>query len=242
MIRSFSTYIVRFRHRWHWFILAIFSLALVVMASLKAVDAPGYAAYPSAIKTAAATSSSTVLSLDDLPLGFQAFPAKWKNYVDQGTNHIRNYFKQSNININQDFAYLSLAAFEVVLGFTAPLASNEISEIDTRIRHPVAVDRFMQGLQQGTQLLQPIQVSNQGTLKNLNNIGNVVTGNRLYVNYKGLPYALFADVVAFRRNDTAVLLIVGSFGVPSRLAKVENLAQILDRKIQLASSPKLSTE
>jgi len=176
--------------------------------------------------------ASNLLTLSDIPLGFQAFPEKWMSYVNQGVNTIHNYFKASDISIDRYFGYANLASFELILGFAAPLKPQEVATLDARLSQPTTGEQFITGLKQSTDFLQPLKVESQGQLSDLGTIGNTATGRQFVMTFKGFPYALFVDIVAFRRNQTAALVMAGSFGVPSRVANVQTLAKTLDSKLQ----------
>ncbi|HIK17968.1 MAG TPA: hypothetical protein IGS53_22140 [Leptolyngbyaceae cyanobacterium M33_DOE_097] len=226
----------RYMRKFTKVILGLSAVLCVVLISFKQVQLlPHFT--PAEFQTSQAIAATPVqasdlLTLSDIPLGFQAFPEKWMSYVNQGVNTIHNYFKASDISIDRYFGYVNLAAFELILGFAAPLKPQEIATLDARLNRPTAGEQFIAGLKQSTDFLQPLKVKSQGQLSDLGAIGDTATGRQYVMSFKGLPYALFVDIVAFRRNQTAALVMAGSFGVPSRIAKVQTLAQTLDSKLQ----------
>jgi len=142
--------------------------------------------------------SQVVLTLQDLPPGFEEMPselAALKAKLNQ-----QETFKAESV-----FAFQKTnQPFQLLMGFTTLLPTRlEQATFDSYLNQSAFVQPFLEGFQQGSQaeVVEPRKLK----LPSLNQIGNASAGWGASAKVKGIPISL--DAVLLRRGQVGALMI-----------------------------------
>ncbi len=171
---------------------------------------------PSPTPTPPPDITGAVLTLDDLPAGFEVLTTDQFNFSPQSLSG-------SGMKYEAVFGFIDADDFEVVMGTNTLLLSlQERTVFNTMLDHP----EIMQALIVAS--LGSENVKEQGALTGLENIGDQAIGFKVILDMKGIP--LHIDVVFIKRGVVGSQLYVFYIdgGVPK--AQIIDLARKWDLK------------
>jgi len=161
--------------------------------------------------------SQAVLTIEDLPSGFEAIALEEIGITKDDLSN--NEFK-----VESTFAFLEPKNFEFILGFTTLLPSRiDQAGFDLALRNPeFLAESLLQGMG-GTEILE------QNTLPHLNNIGDASAGLTVVANIEGIPMRM--DVVVFRRDTVGAFIFVMYLNGDVPMVSIDEAANKLDARI-----------
>ena len=164
--------------------------------------------------------SEAVLTLEDLPEGFEAIRPTEFGFTTES-------FQQVNLAVKSLFAFFNREQFTFVMGFTVLMPTPVQQAIfDIALQDPkLVVESVLQGLGQ-------LDLSGLEGLDGLPPIGNTSTGLTGIVTANGLPLRL--DIVVFRRDEGgAVALVLYADGTTPAVSVGEAAAKLDERVLDV---------
>lgn len=181
----------------------------------------------------ASTSTNAKLLLEDLPEGFQELPPELAASLASQFRLLTQQFQEANLNPENLFAFVNPESFQIVLGFTSPLASEQDwVSFDTNVQQlqqPEIQQLLVSQLKQRLQGMGEINVLEYKPLPELNNLADTSTGFSLGIDMEGTPLQL--DMATFRRGGMVAFTGVMYLNGQMPLIQVGDVAQKLDGRI-----------
>lgn len=181
----------------------------------------------------ASTSSNIKLLLEDLPEGFQELPPELTTSLASQFRLLTQQFQEANLNPENLFAFVNPESFQIVLGFTSPLSSEQDwVNFDTNVQQlqqPEIQQLLVSQLKQRLQGMGEINVLEYKPLPQLNNFADTSTGFTLGIDMEGTPLQL--DMATFRRGGMIAFTGVMYLNGQMPLIQVGDVAQKLDSRI-----------
>ena len=161
--------------------------------------------------------SDAVLTLQDLPSGFEEMPLAELGMTEADLS-------QEDFAVESLFAFLEAEHFEMVMGFTALLPTGvEQAGFNVVLRHPDVLLELMIGG------MGAVDVLEQKELPDLDDIGDVSVGLTVAVDIEGIPMRI--DVVVFRRDVVGAVVLVMYIDGDVPVVPVGDVARKLDNRI-----------
>lgn len=186
----------------------------------------------------ASTSANVKLLLEDLPEGFQELPPELAASLASQFRLLTQQFQQANLNPENLFAFVNPESFQIVLGFTSPLSSEQDwVSFDTNVQQlqqPEIQQLLVSQLKQRLQGMGKINVLEYKPLPELNNLADTSTGFTLGIDMEGTPLQL--DMATFRRGGMVAFTGVMYLNGQMPLIQVGDVAQKLDGRIVKVSA------
>jgi hypothetical protein len=171
-----------------------------------------------ATPTPLADLSDVVLTLDDLPPGFEAVAPE-----EMGIS--KESLSQEDFTVESLFVFLDAESIEFVMGFTILLPTRlEQVGFDAGLRQP---DFLMDSLIGGMGVTEILE---KEELPDLKNIGDASTGLTVAVNMEGIPWRM--DVAAFRTEPVGAFVFIMYLDGEEPVVTVDVLAERLDARIR----------
>lgn len=213
--------------------IANFWLILWLLSQWWVIIAPLVIASPAASPD---TSGTTLLKLTDLPTGFEIAPPLLQQIIQQAIEQTQTDLKKVNIDLEEMVIFVDIGAAEIVACVVMKLANLQAREtFDRQLQRHDAQEVFLLGFRQVLRFLGEAKVAAPKPLESLQGLGESALGYRLTASIANFPTQIFADSLAFRRQETGILLIVGSLvNLPERV-DIKELAFRLDRRLQSSS-------
>jgi hypothetical protein len=164
--------------------------------------------------------SSAVLTLEDLPRGFEA-----KSLDELGMTLPRLW--GAGPGVGASYAFLATEPLEVVVGIVIPLSPDDYAIFDADTEQPETVAELVaKDLQGDTD-----ETPEYGVLSGVADIGNAAVGFTLpFTASSGIPWRL--DMVVFRRDAVASMIMVVYPAGATPLVGVEVLARKADARVR----------
>ncbi|MEQ9620545.1 hypothetical protein [Coleofasciculus chthonoplastes] len=186
----------------------------------------------------ASTSSNVKLLLEDLPEGFQELPPELAASLASQFRLLTQQFQEANLNPENLFAFVNPESFQIVLGFTSPLSSEQDwVNFDTtvqQLQQPEIQQLLVSQLKQRLQGMGEINVLEYKPLPELNNFADTSTGFTLGIDMEGTPLQL--DMATFRRGGMVAFTGVMYVNGQMPLIQVGDVAQKLDSRLVQVSA------
>jgi hypothetical protein len=165
--------------------------------------------------------SGAVLTLEDMPPGFEEMPATMLG--DLGAQ-----LGEQGLAVEAVYAFLNLETVEVVMGFTIaiPERADQVG-FDVMAANPELLAGFL-GMGMGAEGEPQFE-----PLAGLEGVGDTAVGVTMPVADQGME----ADMVLFRRGELGFMLFVLYAEDSEPLASVIELAQVLDGRAQESAGP-----
>ena len=187
--------------------------------------------------TSQASSQSPIIELSDLPSGFELSPLLLTNLVSPAIDQVKNNLaKKTNGVAGKNIIFADVAEEDMVacVKINLPKKSSQ-DKFDAALKGSKGREFFQSQFKQAIQLF-----GNVGTLHrpeqiaSLGNIGEFAQGYRLEGQVKNNIFfnRVYVDTIAFRRQQTAVLVIFGSVSKRSQRVNVQELALKIDQRLQ----------
>ena len=162
--------------------------------------------------------SDVVLTLDDLPPGFEVVPPE-----EMGIS--KESLSQEDFVVESLFVFLEAESFEFVMGFTTLLPTRlEQVGFDVGLSQPdFVMDSFIEGM--GV-----TEVLEKDELPDLKDIGDASTGLTVAVDMDGIPLRM--DVVVFRTELVGAFVVAMYLDGEEPVVTVDVLAEKLDARIR----------
>lgn len=171
------------------------------------------------------------LQASDLPPRFEPAPPFLRHFIYKGIAAVQSYLEAEGISLEDVSSFVDFEQGELVLGMTTSLDSQEVVEkFDTSLVRPDAKDIFAKGVEETLRGVGNIKIAQIQELNSLKAIGNRARGFSFRVDFQGLPLQVFGEAVAFRRNGTAAVVVLGALNHPPAEIHVQDLAARLDRR------------
>jgi len=179
------------------------------------------------------SSSAAILTLEDLPPGFQQLPPALVSQLASQFKAFSQQLAPGDLNPDNFFAFLNPATFQVVLGFTGdvPEQSEQIN-FDTnlqKLEDPQAQEQVVDLLTEKLNEFGGIQIENYAPIPEMKTVADASAGMTMLVNMQGQPLRL--DMASFRRNDVVAFTGVLYPNEQESLVQVGELANKLDERI-----------
>lgn len=162
--------------------------------------------------------SSAVLTLDDLPPGFEAFsPEELGMSMDD--------FSDETFQPEEVFIFINVQDFQMVFGFNFLLSSKlDRVAFDAGVSNPeTTIPAFVSGM--GSE-----SVQDEKLLEGLEDIGEKQIGMTMVADLEGMPAQV--DVVMFRRDIVGAMLMSMVFEGETPNITIHELGLKLDQRIQ----------
>lgn len=178
-------------------------------------------------------SAQVALTLEDLPPGFTKLPPELATTVASRLDVLKQQLGQSNMKLENFFAFINPENFQIVLGFTGKLPTQpEQASFDSslqKIQQPEVQQRMLSQIQEQLKSVAEVKVTEYKALTGLNNLANASTAVTMGLEMQGQPLQM--DLAAFRRNAVGAFTgVIYAKGEQPALA-VGDVAQKLDARI-----------
>lgn len=180
----------------------------------------------------ASPSANVKLLLEDLPPGFQELPPELTASLASQFRLLTQQFQDANLNPNNLFAFVNPESFQIVLGFTSPLAEDDWASFDTNLQHlqqPQIQQLLVSQIKQRLEGMGEINIVEYKPLPELNNFAHSSTGFTLGIDMEGTPLQL--DMATFRRSEMIAFTGVMYLNGQTPLIHIGDVAQKLDDRI-----------
>ncbi len=172
--------------------------------------------------------SEAVLTLEDLPPGFEAIPPDEFGFTKEDLS-------QEDFTVEETFIFMEAEHFELIMGFTT-LVSTRIEQagFDAGLRRSdFLMGAFIEGMGEA-------DILEEEELSGLDDIGDASGGWTVVADMEGIPMRI--DTVAFRRDIVGVFIFVMYIDGDVPVVPVGDVARKLDdRVIEVLASSALST-
>ena len=161
--------------------------------------------------------SNVVLTLEDLPSGFEAMsPAEF--------GFTKEDLSQDDFTVESLFVFLEAEHFELVMGFTALVSTRlEQAGFDVALRQPDFLLDSLIGGMGATDILE------QKDLPDLDDIGDASAGVTVAVDMEGISMRM--DIVAFRRDVVGAFVFVMYIDGDVPIVPIGDVSRIFDERI-----------
>ncbi len=184
-----------------------------------ATATPRPSATPTITPTPTPDLSSMMLTLDDLPPGFEEVPGEMMEFFAGGG--ITGVFDSSAAFMLQD-------PFHFLLQVTNEMSGFEANIFDTQASDPeVLATASLTGM--GIPSLEDENVLAYAPIEELEEVGDLASGARIDVLVQDAPFTIY--LVALRRGDFGVVLMLMTYVDTEPEVQVTDLAGILDQRI-----------
>jgi len=162
--------------------------------------------------------SDVVLTLEDLPLGFEAVsPAEF--------GFTKEDLSQDDFTVESLFVFLEAEHFELVMGFTALVPTKlEQAGFDVVLRQP---EFLLESLTEG---MGATDILEQKELSDLDDIGDAAGGLTVVVDMEGIPMRM--DLVVFRRDIVGAFVLVMYMDGDIPVVTIDDVAGKFDDRIK----------
>ena len=177
---------------------------------------------PSPTPTPLPDLSNVVLTLEDLPSGFEAMPPVELGFTEEDLS-------QDGFTVESLFVFLEAEHFELVMGLTALVATRlEQAGFDVALRQPDFVLDSLIGGMGATDILE------QKDLPDLDDIGDASVGVTVAADMEGIPMRM--DIVPFRRDVVGAFILVMYIDGDVPIVPIGDVARMFDERIVEALS------
>lgn len=162
--------------------------------------------------------SSAVLTLDDLPSGFEEFdPDELGTFADD--------FSDGELQPEEVFLFMNSQDFQMIFGFNFLLAKNfDRAAFDMGISQPeMTLPAFINGM--GSE-----NVQDEKILEGFEDVGEKQIGMTMVANMEGVPFQV--DVLMFRRDIVGAMVMTMVLEGESPNISLHEIGLILDQYIQ----------
>jgi hypothetical protein len=182
-------------------------------------------------------SRGTILDLNDLPPGFEVAPPLLQQFISRAIARSGSDLQKTNITLGEPAIFVDIENALMVTCVTLNLPDRTAREnFDTRLRGDNGRAIFRSGFQQVLGFLGEAKPTEPKEIAALDRLGETARGYRMEAEVSNFPARIFADSLAFRRQGTGVLLIVGSIANVPEAVSIRDLALKLDRRLQTRSA------
>jgi hypothetical protein len=189
----------------------------------------------------ASPEKATLLTLTDLPPGFEVAPPILQQLIAGAIAQTRGDLQKADIDLEETVLFLDIEN-AVIVAYVKMYLTNihARATFDNHLRGEGAKELFLSGFRQITQFFGKATIAEPQAIASLQGLGETAFGYRLEATIENFSPQIFADSLLFRRRETVILLIVGSISrservatasVPERL-DIRNLAEKIDRRLQ----------
>jgi hypothetical protein len=173
---------------------------------------------PSPTSTPLPDLSGAVLTLSDLPAGFEVYPAEKLGLTADKLGN-------SAMPVGAIFSFMESQKGEIIFGFDYLLTSDAgKAAFGVLIDNPDTMSQFF------TSSYNPSDILSQKTLTGLDTIGEKASGKTIVINSQGTH--LRTDVILFQRDIAGAILVVMYLDGATPPIASKNVAEIWDAKIQ----------
>ncbi|MCI0662382.1 MAG: hypothetical protein L0220_15030, partial [Acidobacteria bacterium] len=164
------------------------------------------------------TPSTVILTLDDLPPGFEAISPEEFGFSE-------GKLLAGETTIEHTFAFIEAEHFEFIFGFTTSIP-NRLEQVgfDVALRNP---DFLLEALVEG---LGTSEILEQKELSLPTQFGEASVGMTVAASLEGTPIRM--DMIVFRQSKLGVLIAVMYLEGDSPVVPIGELAQILDERVK----------
>ncbi len=187
------------------------------------------------------SSSSGLLTKEDLPPGFQAVPPELKaQVVTQLSSALQQQLPGANLRPENLFGFYNAQTSEVVMGYTDKLpdqpAQTKFDSALKQIQQPDTQKKLLSQLQDKVKNVKDykVEVVDYKPLSELNNLANSSAGMSLSLKIQDQPVR--ADIVSFRRNGVAAIATVVNLNGQPPALRLSDVARKLDTHITQSAS------
>lgn len=215
------------------FALSILTSATFLAYPLQAAPLPSEIEQPALSQPAA---KATVLTLEDLPSGFQEVPPSMKAEIAARLKPFQQLLLKDNLPLNNFSAFVEPQKMEVVIGFTGML-SNQVqqAQFDAAIQKTRS-PKFQQEIKKLADKLpssQEVKVLGYKSLPDMNNLAQSSTGFSIDTTIQEMPVNF--DFISFRRSSVGALTAVVYLSGKQPSISVKDVATKLDGHLLQAS-------
>lgn len=171
---------------------------------------------PTVTSTSRPDFSAVVLTVDDLPSGFEAISLDELGFTPEDLS-------DEEFTVESSFAFLEAERFEIIMGFAISLQTRlDQAAFDLGLSQPdFMTEAFLEGMG-------AVEVLEQMELP-LSAVGDASAGSTLVVDMEGLPMRI--DIGIFRRDKLGAFAIVMYLDGDDPVVTIEEVAGIFDDRI-----------
>jgi hypothetical protein len=184
---------------------------------------------------------ATLFTLTDLPPGFEVAPPILQQLIAGAIAQTRTDLKKADIDLEETVLFLDIEN-AVIVAYVKMCLTNihARATFEQQLRGEGAKKLFLSGFEQMTQFFGEATFAEPRAIAPLPGLGETAFGYRLEATLENFAPRIFADSLVFRRQETVILLIVGSIAeseppaiasMPQQL-DIRNLALKIDRRLQ----------
>ncbi|NJL01789.1 MAG: hypothetical protein HC910_14965 [Spirulinaceae cyanobacterium SM2_1_0] len=212
--------------------LAIASNAEAMTHYVRAQLAPSAPATSLLAQTAAA--AAPVLSLDDLPEGFQELPPTVANQLAAQLEALSGQLSQNGVEPEGLFVYYNPTTFEIIAGLTSEIADPAGFDANlTNFEDEAVREELFAQVQGQLESVGPISVEGYEYLADMADLADKSAG--VGVNMQLMNQAFRADITTFRRGSTGAVAAVIYRANSAPDFTLRNLAETLDSKLAMVA-------
>ncbi len=189
-------------------------------------------------ETSPLLATGSFLQLCDLPSRFEDAPPFVQKLLLKGIASVNPELEKQGINVEQVATFVSIEEAEMVMGLTSRFTNGQgVETFDLQLRRADSDKIFIRGLQQSLSSLGKVTVTQVKELNNTQDIGEISRGFALEAELEKWPVSvsLSTEALAFRRGQTGVLVIIGALAHEIEDIGIQDLALVLDRRLQMVS-------
>lgn len=177
---------------------------------------------------------ATLLTLTDLPPGFEVAPPILQQLIAQATAQTGSDLQKADIDLEETVLFLDIENAVIVAYVKMQLTNIHARDtFDNHLQGEGAKELFLSGFKKITQFFGKATIAEPQATASLGGLGETAFGYRLEATVENFAPRIFADSLLFRRRETVILLIIGSVSsVPERL-DIRYLAEKIDRRLQV---------
>jgi hypothetical protein len=176
--------------------------------------------------------ASVSLGLSDLPAGFEPAPTFLQEFFDEGIATLKPQLQKEGVFIQEKSTFVDFSQATVVMALSASLANSQsLKRFDSQLNRPEALKQLMDGLQESVQGFGQLKILEAKDLPLDRAIGQTARRIKLKAKFENMPFYLFLEAIAFRRDKNVIFLVVSALNQPPRAIELQNLATQLDKRL-----------
>ncbi len=207
-------------------------LAIASIAIAEPMPSPQPPTAP--LAQAAAASTRPLLSLEDLPPGFQALPPTVANQLAQQFEALSSQLSQAGVKPENFFVYWNPSTFQIIAGSTGRVEDVALFDDSlTRFEDESVREQLFAQAQGQLEGVGPVSVEGYEYLADMSNVADKSAGVSVDLLLLNQPFR--ADIATFRRGSTGAVTAVIYRAASSPEFTLRRLAEAVDGRLPVAA-------
>lgn len=166
---------------------------------------------PAATTTPAQTYNNAILTVQDLPSGFQEIPPEIAKQIQSKFDVLSTQLAKAGMKPEKFFAFINQETLQMVVGFTGLIPNqSDQANFDATLKQMQQPEYQKQMINEIKETLtnseQEIKIREYGTVLSVNNIAESATGMTVAIDSQGQVFQV--DLAAFRRSNVGAFTAV----------------------------------